>query len=530
VIESSSTSLGTRIDHSPAVLVINSGRVAPAKAETSTRVDSAEGTVQTIEQILANHTALQPRRELSVRYVIESIRTGLPILAIDMLVTGICLLTVSWGINVFKGHGFNPGIWNQLPAVLLLQWILFSLHQLYPSVGVSEVTEFRGIVRSTVLGLVCLSALNILFGQLPRIEFVTFAGTAIVVSLLLPIVRVKMRCWLSNFRWWGIHVLLDGRREDCLACFRYLLARPECGFIPVGYTSGLAPSDAAAIEDERLLGHRDDALDIACRVKTPVIAFVSSGERSDYQDRLLFQFPGVVWLGQIHEAKHNLDPSSLPEIDATHVNLPFLKFVPRLVKRATDLLVCIPMLLVLAVPMLVVAALIKFVSPGPVFYASHRIGQHGKPFKMWKFRTMVTDADEALKKKLAEDPAARDEWQRFQKLKEDPRVIGGIGRLMRRWSIDELPQLWNVLVGEMSLVGPRPVPQDEIVLYESNYYEYTQMWPGITGLWQVSGRNETNFDTRVCLVRHYAKHWSPWLDAWILLKTPPAVLSKRGAY
>ncbi len=101
---------------------------------------------------------------------------------------------------------------------------------------------------------------------------------------------------------------------------------------------------------------------------------------------------------------------------------------------------------------------------------------------------------------------------------------------MRRWSVDELPQLWNVVLGEMSLVGPRPVPEAEITRYESRYYEYTQMWPGITGLWQVSGRNDTSFQTRIHLVHHYATHWSIWLDAWILIRTPAAIFTKRGAY
>ena len=136
----------------------------------------------------------------------------------------------------------------------------------------------------------------------------------------------------------------------------------------------------------------------------------------------------------------------------------------------------------------------------------------------------------ALTERLAKDPLARMEWEQDQKLKSDPRIIPGIGHLMRRYSLDELPQLWNVLCGEMSIVGPRPVPPGEIVRYQNHYYEYTQMWPGMTGLWQVSGRNETSFTTRVFLVRHYAKNWSLWLDLWILAKTPVVVFTKRGAY
>tara|TARA_R110002049_G_scaffold27321_2_gene94019 strand:+ start:96016 stop:97536 length:1521 start_codon:yes stop_codon:yes gene_type:complete len=485
---------------------------------------------ESIENVLANHTANKPQRRLCVSYAVQSLRTGLPILLVDMVVTSLCLLLACWVVNFSQGHTFNLRVWKQVPVALLFQWVLFSLHQLYPGAGISSVAELRGIVRSTCVSFFCLSTVNIIFGELPRIEFVTFAFAAIAVAGLLPIARGFSRRLLSKTSWWGLRVLLIGNRDQCRKTVADLKVRRWSGFVPVGYTSGRSVDESAAIHDPEMLGTHDEAVEIACQHRAPLVGLVSSEAQSRWTDRLLFQFPSIAWLGHADSDDGEIDTSSLPEICVTHVNLPFLRLVPRFVKRATDLVIVIPALMLLAIPMLVVAAIIKVVAPGPVFYASPRIGQHGKPFKMWKFRTMVVDADKALQQKLAEDPAAREEWQHTQKLKNDPRIIGGVGKLMRRWSIDELPQLWNVLVGQMSLVGPRPVPENEIVLYDANYYEYTQMWPGITGLWQVSGRNETNFDTRVFLVRHYAKNWSPWLDAWILMKTPPAVLTKRGAY
>ena len=518
VIESSPTTVHAGLDVAPAVVLHKAHQRSTRKPGES------------IETVLANHTAVKPQRRLCFSYAIQSIRTGLPILLIDMLVTTVCVLTSSWLINLSQGHSFSLRIWNQIPAVLLMQWVLFSLHQLYPGAGISSVTELRGIVRSTCVGFFCLSAINIIFGQLPRIEFVTFAVAAVSAAACLPIARGLARRVLSRTSWWGLRVLLIGRLDECRKTMRQLRARRCSGFLPVGYTTGLPRDDAESIDDGDLLGTHDQAVDIACQQRSPVVGLVSSETRSRWTDRLLFQFPSIAWLGHGDPADGEIDTSSLPEVCVTHVNMPFLRIVPRFVKRATDLVVVVPALIVLAIPMLIIAALIKVLAPGPVFYASHRIGQHGKPFKMWKFRSMVVDAEQALEKKLAEDPVAREEWEQTQKLKNDPRIINGIGHLMRRWSIDELPQLWNVLIGQMSLVGPRPVPENEIVMYDTNYYEYTQMWPGITGLWQVSGRNETNFDTRVFLVRHYAKNWSPWLDAWILMKTPPAVFTKRGAY
>ncbi|MFG0262410.1 MAG: sugar transferase, partial [Novipirellula sp. JB048] len=159
-----------------------------------------------------------------------------------------------------------------------------------------------------------------------------------------------------------------------------------------------------------------------------------------------------------------------------------------------------------------------------------RIGQHGQVFEAWKFRTMVEDGDQVLAQHLKENPAAKAEWERDQKLRNDPRVIQGIGNFLRKWSLDELPQLWNVLVGQMSLVGPRPIVHSEIPKYAEAYYCYSSMLPGITGLWQVSGRNNTTYETRVRLDEHYAHNWSPWLDVWVLAKTPTVVINRDGAF
>ncbi len=296
------------------------------------------------------------------------------------------------------------------------------------------------------------------------------------------------------------------------------------GFVLVGFVcreAGLVGSS-----DPNCLGHVDDACSIASLRNAPVAALASS-EIQESAHRLMFQFPSLVWIGNSSTAQESSDVLGA---FTKRLNMPFLRFVPRFCKRGLDLLIVVPGLIALAPAFAALAIAIKWRSPGPVFYASNRVGQHGRHFKMWKFRSMMIDADDVLKQKLASDPAARKEWDRDSKLKDDPRIIAGVGHMLRRWSLDELPQLWNVLTGEMSLVGPRPVPPDEIVRYQSHYYEYTQMWPGITGLWQVSGRNDTTFETRLFLVHHYAANWSLWLDAWILVKTPLTVLTRRGAY
>ncbi len=184
----------------------------------------------------------------------------------------------------------------------------------------------------------------------------------------------------------------------------------------------------------------------------------------------------------------------------------------------------------IALPLIGLGALvIKLGSRGPVFFWQERIGRYGRHFWALKFRTMVPNGDDILAAYLAAHPEERIVWRRNRKLKCDPRVTW-IGRILRRTSLDELPQLWNVLRGEMSLVGPRPMMREEIPEYGDQFDVCIQVLPGITGLWQVSGRADTSFRQRVALDVEYATTRSLWLDLRILLRTVPVVISRHGAY
>lgn len=177
-----------------------------------------------------------------------------------------------------------------------------------------------------------------------------------------------------------------------------------------------------------------------------------------------------------------------------------------------------------------IAYRIKKEDPGPVLFAHTRIGKDGRPFPCYKFRSMVLNSQEMLEKHLAENPAAKAEWEREYKLKDDPRITP-IGRVLRRSSLDELPQIFNVLRGEMSLVGPRPVVQEELDKYYGDATEiYCSVKPGITGLWQVSGRSDIDYPERVAMDVEYIRTRSMWKDIVILYKTFDAVVNKKGAY
>lgn len=197
-------------------------------------------------------------------------------------------------------------------------------------------------------------------------------------------------------------------------------------------------------------------------------------------------------------------------------------------KRAFDLVAGSALLILAAMPMAIIAWQIAK-SGRPILFGHERVGRHGQLFRCWKFRTMVPDAAAVLARLLAENPEARAEWERDFKLKNDPRVTP-IGSWLRRTSLDELPQLFNVLKGEMSLVGPRPVIRDELRRYGEEQVYYTQVRPGLTGLWQVSGRNDVDYAQRVHLDAWYVRNWNLWYDILILVRTAVVVCRRSGAY
>ena len=217
-------------------------------------------------------------------------------------------------------------------------------------------------------------------------------------------------------------------------------------------------------------------------------------------------------------------------------NFPIATRIPgaRLVRRLNFSRALDIVLILLAAPyillaFLVIALLIRLDSPGPVFYHQTRIGRFGRKFHVYKFRTMVVNADQILKDYLDNSPELKAQWLATHKLKQDPRVTR-LGALLRKLSLDELPQLWNIMIGDMSLVGPRPIVDAEVEKYGKCFELYIQVRPGLTGLWQVSGRNNTSYQYRVELDEYYIRNRSLKLDLQILWKTIFVVLSKEGAY
>ena len=201
----------------------------------------------------------------------------------------------------------------------------------------------------------------------------------------------------------------------------------------------------------------------------------------------------------------------------------------RTVKRIIDLVISITGMIAV-IPLMILLALCVYIDdPGPVFFAHQRIGQGGKSFPCFKYRTMCVSAENKLKEYLSHNQEAKAEWEENFKLRNDPRITR-VGKILRRTSLDELPQLFNVLRGEMSLVGPRPIVEEEIPKYGEYFAEFCRVLPGITGVWQVNGRSDTTYEERVAMDVWYVRNWSVWLDVKCLVKTITATIGQEGAY
>lgn len=461
----------------------------------------------------------------------HAILTSLPLVLADIttLVAAVyfAAMTLVWG-----GLGELQGAVSILP-LLGVQLLVMIWANLYPGVGLNPIIELRLLTWSTVLSFsVCAIAAQ-LSHSLHRDTFYVLLLACVITLVVLPLVRNAVRSLCANYEWWGQRVLIFGSSPAALTAYQHLQTNKSHGLRPLGLVD-----DASISEDVRaancFLGSTNVAAEIAAEHEV-TWAMVVMPERNREEimqivNRHSRNFPHLLVASNMEGLPFLWTRShECAGMAGLRVNERLLLPLPRLMKRLMDVT-----LIVLALPVILpliagLAVLVKRNSPGPVFYCHRRIGRNGEPFYAWKFRSMVQNADAALAEHLAANPDARAEWNRDHKLRDDPRVTK-IGKLLRKTSLDELPQLWNVLRGEMSLVGPRPIVEAEISKYAENFDLYAKVKPGITGMWQISGRNDTSYDERVEHDAFYSRNWSPFLDIYILARTIKVVLFREGAY
>ncbi len=418
-------------------------------------------------------------------------------------------------------QGLNWQGWGTILVVTLLI-LYFAVRGHYTS-RIPIWTELRGLVLGVILGFLCDSYIRVVvYGNV--VGFESIVRWVIFVPCLLTMRNIA-RTILDDFGLWRLRTLIIG--DDTIA----------------------APTQAAFHSEPRL------GYEIVASIGLQGAAITHIGGRGA---RLLEQHGAefaVIAIGgdtygqaaRIAEdlSRERVPFALVPAIDGLPVSAfsshyffthdvmmlvygnSLARPLSRFTKTLFDQLMAILLLLVLSPLFLALAFLVR-ADGGPVLFGHKRIGENGRHFRCLKFRSMVPDADAVLQQVLLSNPGARAEWEATHKLHDDPRITP-IGRILRKTSIDELPQLLNVLRGEMSLVGPRPIIDAEVPRYGRDISYYFETKPGITGLWQVSGRSNTTYEHRVRLDVWYVRNWSLWHDIAILMKTLPAVLTKEGA-
>ena len=379
--------------------------------------------------------------------------------------------------------------------------------------------ECRNIAAATAAALVGAAASAFMVGlALPRLSLL---GTALLFPLSAIALRRLARSGLDAAGLWRVPVMVVGDGEWASLAGASLAAQADLGFDVVASVALPLPGSGGSNWSRLMRQHRARLLVLATgkdRLLPPGLLPALVRERIPYA--VLPETDGLPAIGM------QAVPLGTDRVLRSYRNN-LGRPAARAAKQAFDVAAAAAALTLAAPVMLVIAALVGL-DGGPVFYAHRRVGARGRVFDCLKFRSMVMDGDAVLNRFLAAHPVAAEEWARTHKLRRDPRVTW-IGSLLRKTSLDELPQLLNVLRLEMSLVGPRPIVSLEIPKYGEDIAYYYETRPGITGLWQVSGRSDTTYDERVRLDSWYVKNWTFWQDISILIRTIPAVVSGRGA-
>jgi len=408
----------------------------------------------------------------------------------------------------------------------------FALAGLYPGYGLPAVERMRRRVQVTLLLFLALIAWNWLFAQegWSRSVLLLAMGFALV---LVPLGEVLAREVLARLGLWGVPVLILGAGKTGALVVRKLKEDPVLGLRPLALLDDDPAKWGEEVEGVPVWGEVDRARDFAQKGVRHAILAMPGVDRERLAALLQgLPFPHVVLIPDLFGLQSLwVSGRDLGGVLGLEVKKNLLLRRNWVLKRLLDYFLGIPLTL-LALPVVGLAALwIKRVSPGPAFFTQEREGYQGRVIRVYKLRTMYPDAEARLRRYLEENPQAREEWERYFKLKEDPRVLPGVGHLLRRTSLDELPQLFNVLKGEMSLVGPRPFPRYHLEKFNPGFRELRRsVLPGLTGLWQVSARSEGDLEVQEALDTYYIRNWSIWLDLYILARTVWVVLTRKGAY
>ncbi len=451
--------------------------------------------------------------------------TDVVTLLLSVALSVACKLAVTGRVNLESYLRLSP--------FLFVFIAVYAAVGLYSGVALSPPDELRRATLSSALVFALLAAATVSFRGASRyFTWTLFLAMGLSV-VLLPLMRALVRQMCAGESWWGCPAVVFGADQAGRRIVRALLDDPGLGLKPVAVVDDAA-GRPAAVHGVPVIARYDVARAFLRQQPFAYAVVAMPGERSSRFlgaiERYGLRFSRILVIPELFGFSSLwVNPKSVGGMLGLEVCQPVFAPERQCAKRVLDLVLTLAGG-VAALPLLgLIAAWVKWDSPGPVFYSQRRVGYGGREFRAWKFRSMIQNADQVLQPYLEANPGLREEWERNHKLRNDPRLTRA-GRFLRRTSLDELPQLWNVLKGEMSLVGPRPIVRDEIARYGDSFNLYKEVQCGLTGLWQISGRNDTSYEERVRLDTFYARNWSVWLDLCILFRTIGAVVLRKGAY
>ncbi len=461
--------------------------------------------------------------------------------ASDTLTLFGCLFLGLW-VREAAGGFIDWSVHGPLAVFLFISPCLNYFTGLYDAPPPAMPEELRSLAVSASFAYLGI-AIFLVLGRGEQPSRLALVGAWLLSLGAVPLMRYQVRRFFAHRVWWGAPVVLFGQGEVVDRLAGYLAEHRELGLKPVARTAypgscgdgtdadpeteELPATDLLHFRSEEEMGAFANRHREACAI----VAVSGNGSHHEEElERITRLFSSVLLVPDVFgDIPLWVQPVEVGQVSCLRVRQNLLDARRLFLKRGMDLLLAIGGGLVILPFCLLIAACIRLESDGPVFFRHQRMGRGGKVIRILKFRTMVRNAQEVLARHLEADPALRREWEADRKLRHDPRITR-VGAFLRRTSLDELPQLWNVIRGEMSLVGPRPIVEDEIARYGSAFAAYSRVRPGMTGLWQVSGRNDLSYASRVRIDRYYINNWSTWLDLLILARTLPVVLRRKGAY
>lgn len=390
--------------------------------------------------------------------------------------------------------------------------------------------EYKECIKAiaVIVGLVGIFALS----TKTHFSRLWFFSAWPLVLVTIPAGRLLVRRKLIEQGRWYVNALLISNGHDDVQSARHL---EEDSYLGIKITGHISLPSSQRQSDYPLISNDRHPDKVITQLENPHVVITSAIVDNEEYARLTRHYialssGGVTILPSMKQLRlYGVESYHLFREDALilRIKQPLSRHIPQFIKRSFDIVVSGVLLIILLPFMLGIAWKVRK-DGGAAVFAHERVGQHGTPFKCLKFRSMTVGAEQVLKEHLAVNPAAKLEWETNFKLKDDPRITR-IGQFLRKSSLDELPQLWNVLKGEMSLVGPRPIVEAELSYYGDARVDYLCVRPGMTGLWQVSGRSNTDYKRRVALDSWYVRNWSLWYDGVILLKTVVVVFGFKGA-